>query len=116
SSALGVPVSRLLRQGGPMPRVRTRTIIVTAAVAALSTAASAPVPKSLPRGVSLVLYELAVPAGSDPTPEKVALGEKLFNDKRISMNDKLACSTCHDPAKRFVDHNPLAQGVAAPAK
>ena len=99
-----------------MPRVRTRTILVTAAVAALSTAASAPVPKSLPRGVSPVLYELAVPAGSEPTPEKVALGEKLFNDKRISVNDKVSCATCHDPAKGFVDHKPLAEGVAAPAK
>ena len=99
-----------------MPRVRTRTILVTAAVAALSTAASAPVPKSLPRGVSPVLYELAVPAGSEPTPEKVALGEKLFNDKRISVNDKVSCATCHDPDKGFVDHKPLAEGVAAPAK
>ena len=99
-----------------MPRVRTCTILVTAAVAALSTAASAPVPKSLPRGVSPVLYELAVPAGSEPTPEKVALGEKLFNDKRISVNDKVSCATCHDPAEGFVDHKPLAEGVAAPAK
>src|SRR2546426_416768 len=99
-----------------MPRVRTRTILVTAAVAALSTAASAPVPKSLPRGVSPVLYELAVPAGSEPTPEKVALGEKLFNDKRISVNDKVSCATCHDPDKGVVDHKPLAEGVAAPAK
>ena len=99
-----------------MPRVRTRTILVTAAVAALSTAASAPVPRSLPRGVSPVLYELAVPAGSEPTPEKVALGEKLFNDKRISVNDKVSCATCHDPDKGFVDHKPLAEGVAAPAK
>src|SRR5438093_5352654 len=99
-----------------MPRVRTRTILVTAAVAALSTAASARVPKSLRRGVAAVLYELAVPAGSEPTPEKVALGEKLFNDKRISVNDKVSCATCHDPAKGFVDHKPLAEGVAAPAK
>src|SRR5207249_5649875 len=111
-----VSVSRLLRQGGPMPRVRMRTILVTAALAALSTAASAPVPRSLPRGVSPVLYELAVPAGSEPTPEKVALGEKLFHDKRISVNDKVACATCHDPDKGFVDHKPLAEGVAAPAK
>jgi len=43
----------------------------------------------------------------------VALGEKLFNDKRISVNDKVSCATCHDPAKGFVDHKPLAEGVAA---
>jgi len=99
-----------------MPRVRTCTVIGAAAVAALSIAAPAPTPKNLPRGVSQVLYELAVPAGSEPTPEKVALGEKLFNDKRISVNDKVSCATCHDPAEGFVDHKPLAEGVAAPAK
>src|SRR5437899_4972748 len=99
-----------------MPRVRTCTVIGAAAVAALSIAAPAPTPKNLPRGVSQVLYELAVPAGSEPTPEKAALGEKLFNDKRISVNDKVSCATCHDPDKGFVDHKPLAEGVAAPAK
>jgi cytochrome c peroxidase len=98
-----------------MLRIRTR-IALGAAVIAVGTAASAPVPKNLPRGVSHVLYELAVPAGAEPTPEKVALGEKLFNEKRISVNDKVSCATCHDPAKGFVDHKPLAEGVAAPAK
>src|SRR3989442_1277155 len=61
-------------------------------------------------------YESAVPAGAEPTPEKVALGDKLFNDKRVPVNDRVACATCHDPAKGFVDHKPLAEGVAAPAQ
>src|SRR5205085_3208266 len=31
-----------------------------------------------------------------------------------SVNDAVSCATCHDPQKGFVDHKPLAEGVAAP--
>jgi cytochrome c peroxidase len=79
----------------------------------VSAAAAAP-PAKLPRGVSAVLWEIAVPSGGEPTPDKVALGEKLFNDKRLSVNDGVSCATCHDPRTGFVDHKPLAEGVAAP--
>src|SRR4029077_2818853 len=47
-------------------------------------------------------------------PEKAALGDKLFNDKRLSVTNTVACATCHDPQKGFVDHKPLAEGVTAP--
>src|SRR5262245_35847234 len=73
-----------------------------------------PDPDALPRGVSRVLWDIAVPADAAPTSTKAALGEKLFNDVRLSTNDKVSCATCHDPAKGFVDHKPLAEGVAAP--
>jgi cytochrome c peroxidase len=68
----------------------------------------------LPLGVSRVLWEMALPNGVAPTPAQVALGEKLFNDPRLSVNDKISCATCHDPKRGFVDHKPLAEGVAAP--
>ena len=74
--------------------------------------ATADVPK-LPKGVSSVLYEIAVPGGP-PSADLVALGDKLFNDKRLSVNDKVSCATCHEPEKAFTDHKPLAEGVAAP--
>jgi cytochrome c peroxidase len=76
--------------------------------------AAAALEERLPLGVSRVLYELTVPPGAAPTPDKVALGEKLFNDKRLSVNDMIACATCHDPKRGFVDHKPLPDGVAAP--
>src|SRR5262245_55660381 len=72
------------------------------------------VPPKLPPGVSAVLYQLSVPPGAEPTPDKVALGEKLFNDKRLSVNDQVACATCHVPEKGFVDHKPHSEGVGAP--
>jgi cytochrome c peroxidase len=58
-----------------------------------------------------VLWKLSVPAGAEPTPERVALGEKLFNDKRLSLDDSVSCATCHDPAKGFVDGKDRSVGI-----
>jgi cytochrome c peroxidase len=33
----------------------------------------------------------------------VALGDKLFNDKRFSATGEVSCATCHDPAKAMTD-------------
>ena len=46
-----------------------------------------------------------VPILSDnpQTPGKIALGDKLFNDKRFSSTGDVSCATCHDPAKAFTD-------------
>jgi cytochrome c peroxidase len=33
-------------------------------------------------------------------PDKVALGEQLFNDKRLSHDNTVACVSCHDLQKR----------------
>ncbi len=62
----------------------------------------------LPPGVSPELYALAVARGGPPTQELAALGEKLFRDKRLSVDDSVACATCHDPAQGFTDHRPGA--------
>ncbi|WP_152411753.1 cytochrome-c peroxidase [Moraxella macacae] len=35
--------------------------------------------------------------------DKEQLGEQLFNDKRLSKNQTMSCSTCHDPALGFAD-------------
>lgn len=36
------------------------------------------------------------PENSPVTPEKVALGERLFFDKNLSLDGTLSCSACHD--------------------
>jgi cytochrome c peroxidase len=60
----------------------------------------------------LGLPPLAVPADNPQTPEKIALGERLFNDKRFSATGDVACATCHDAKKAFTD-SPLktSQGI-----
>lgn len=69
------------------------------------------VPKDLPIGVSPTLYALSVSPGKVPTPDKVALGDKLFNDVRLSIDNTVSCSTCHEPKRGFVDHKVTSEGV-----
>jgi cytochrome c peroxidase len=44
-----------------------------------------------------------VPADNPQTPEKIALGRKLFHDKRFSIDGTVSCATCHDDQKAFTD-------------
>ena len=44
-------------------------------------------------------------------PAKVALGDKLFHDKRLSKDNSLACAGCHDLAKGGTDQDPVSTGV-----
>jgi cytochrome c peroxidase len=76
----------------------------TVALASVSSAKAVPLKPTLPLGISPQLYALAVAPGQEPATQLVALGEKLFNDKRLSADDSVACATCHDPAKGFSDH------------
>jgi cytochrome c peroxidase len=57
------------------------------------------------------------PADNPPSPEKIALGAKLFADPALSANGKVACATCHDPTLAFADglvHGKGIAGVALP--
>ena len=49
----------------------------------------------------LGLPPLHIPADNPQTPGKIALGDKLFNDKRFSSTGDVSCATCHDPQKAF---------------
>lgn len=53
----------------------------------------------------------AVPADNPQTPEKIALGEQLFFDGRLSIDGTVACSSCHDPALAFTDGRTASIGV-----
>jgi cytochrome c peroxidase len=53
----------------------------------------------------------AAPADNLQSPEKIALGEELFFDGRLSVDGTVACSTCHDPALAFTDGRPASIGV-----
>jgi hypothetical protein len=69
-------------------------------------------PKSLKQvGVPVDATRAAVPAGNPQTPEKIALGQKLFFDGRLSVDGTVACSTCHDPARAFTERRPVSIGV-----
>src|SRR5512142_1002611 len=60
--------------------------------------------------LGLDLYR-PVPEANPLTPEKVALGRRLFFDKQLSRDGTVACATCHNPRKAFTDGRPAAVGI-----
>lgn len=52
---------------------------------------------------ALGLPPVPIPADNAQSPEKIALGEKLFNDMRFSSTDAVSCATCHAAEKAFTD-------------
>ncbi len=62
-------------------------------------AAQKPAAKRAPLG----LPPVPTVAGNQQTPEKIALGKKLFEDKRFSSTGEVSCATCHEPTKAFTD-------------
>ena len=63
---------------------------------------------AIPLGLDLYM---PVPEDNPLAPEIIALGRRLFNDRRLSRDESTACTTCHDPARAFSDPHPLAMGV-----
>ncbi len=74
-------------------------------------------PSEVPRGTPLKipaplgLPPVAAPADNPPTAETVALGRRLFYDKRLSADDTIACASCHNPRLGFCDGRPHSSGV-----
>jgi len=69
-------------------------------------------PKSLQQvGVPIDATRAAIPPDNPQTAEKIALGQRLFFDGRLSADGTVACSTCHDPARAFTDGRPASIGI-----
>jgi len=60
--------------------------------------------------LGLDLY-LPIPADNPLSPERVALGRRLFFDSILSRDRTVACASCHDPRLAFTDARPLAIGA-----
>lgn len=82
-----------------------------AAVIALGPVRAGAPPVPLPKSVPADLWEILVPPDNPVTPEKVALGRKLYYDKRLSKDGTVSCATCHDPARGFADGKKIAEGI-----
>ena len=63
---------------------------------------------AIPLGLDLYL---PVPEGNPLTAEKIELGRRLFDDRRLSRDRTVACTTCHNPRRAFSSPQPLAVGV-----
>ena len=63
---------------------------------------------AIPLGLDLYM---PVPEDNPITDEKIELGRRLFNDRRLSRDRSIACASCHDPERAFSDGRPVAIGV-----
>lgn len=50
-------------------------------------------------------------APKDLDPWKVALGKRLFNDRRLSTNNKIACVSCHNLAHGGANRTAVSVGI-----
>ena len=62
----------------------------------------------IPLGLDL---HMPVPQDNPLTPEKVALGKRLFFDPILSRDRSVACVFCHDPGRAYTDGRAVAIGV-----
>jgi len=93
----------------------SRPLLTVSLLGAAVVAAAAQAPNSvalwhpkIPLGLDLYL---PIPEDNPLTPEKVALGRRLFFDPILSRDYSLSCASCHDPRRAFTDGLPLAVGV-----
>ncbi len=63
---------------------------------------------TIPLGLDLYM---PIPGDNPLTAEKIELGRRLFFDRRLSRDNSVACSSCHDPERAFSDGRPVAVGV-----
>jgi cytochrome c peroxidase len=111
---------RILR----LPRVWITLSILSLARLVLAqtpaTNAQPPIPKPGPLAAPRSLQQVGlprdqtramVPPDNPQTPEKIALGEKLFFDGRLSADGTVACASCHQPELAFTDGKPASVGI-----
>ncbi len=64
-----------------------------------------------PAGFDPVVWNAFVPEDNAMTPDRVALGQKLYFDKRLSDDGTVSCATCHDVTRGFTDQIPTSEGI-----
>jgi cytochrome c peroxidase len=78
-----------------------------------------PLPKPGPLAEPRLSIQVGIPAvltnyvisPSTLRPARVALGQKLFFESRLSGDGTVACASCHDPARAFTDGRPVSVGI-----
>ena len=66
-----------------------------------------PVEIEAPLGLPPVL----IPADNPPTAETISLGRRLYYDPMLSVDDTVACASCHLPDFGFTDGKAVSEGV-----
>jgi cytochrome c peroxidase len=64
-----------------------------------------------PAAFDPVIWNAFIPKDNRVTPERVALGHKLYFDLRLSRDGTVACATCHDVTRGFTDQSKTSEGI-----
>lgn len=63
---------------------------------------------NFPLGLDSLIAQ--IPKDNPLTLKKIKLGRKLFFDKRLSVDEQIACADCHNPLLGFADGRSFAKG------
>jgi cytochrome c peroxidase len=55
--------------------------------------------------------QIADPSGNEFTPERLALGRRLFFEPALSLDRSISCATCHQPEHGFAEPAATSTGV-----
>ena len=55
--------------------------------------------------------EYPFPSDNPPSAQKIELGRALFFDKRLSLDESVACADCHNPSYAFTDRKAVSDGI-----
>jgi cytochrome c peroxidase len=64
-----------------------------------------------PAAFDPIIWEAFVPGDNTVTPQRVALGRKLYFDKRLSADGSVSCATCHDVTRGLTDQRAVSEGI-----
>jgi len=81
-------------------------VFLAAAVSVPAQPPSAPVPL-FPAPV----IQSFTPSDNPLTDAKAKLGDMIFDEKRVSSDNSVACNTCHSPRNGFTTHTAASRGV-----
>jgi cytochrome c peroxidase len=69
------------------------------------------VSQAAPAGVDPEFWQSLIPGDNAITPERVALGRKLYFETKLSKDGSVACATCHDVSRGFSDRRARSEGI-----
>lgn len=99
-----------------MITARGQLIVLVGLAAAVGSCQDTPSQRSVPAQDSGVV---SIPRPVTPEPaseEQVALGARLFQDPRLSLDSTVSCATCHIPTRAFTEPRPVSHGVGLRAR
>jgi cytochrome c peroxidase len=91
--------------------ISTMFLLLTIATPTMRSGSRTAYDFSVPVGLPQDLWQELIPEDNPLTAEKVALGEKLFFDKRLSADGTVSCAVCHDPATALSDNDAVGIGI-----